>query len=360
MTRTAHLAILAALVLGAAPAVAHDLWLAPSSFRLTPNEAVRVHLRVGDSPATAEAVPRNPELLIRLSAFDRTGAEAAIPGFDGQDPAGLWKAAQPGTAVLIYEGRPRAIELPAAGFDHYLKEEGLEDILAERQHRGESQLAGRELYSRSVKALVQVGEGAVQDRSVGLPLEFVADSLVPERLEARLLWRGTPMAGAQVKAVALAGEATRLLGRTDRDGRVSFELPRGGRWYLAAVHMERLEPGAAAEWRSTWTSLSFELGGSVATADAGRDLATFEGAIEVTERADSIGAGPSDRRAGELRLRPAAAGGFPPGRQRPGVGRRPVQRLVFDPSSRTRNGVDDRHFHPAERRQARVGLGWRW
>lgn len=23
-------------------------------------------------------------------------------------------------------------------------------------------------------------------------------------------------------------------------------------------------------------------------------------------------------------------------------------------------GVDDRHFHPAERRQARVGLGWRW
>jgi Domain of unknown function (DUF4198) len=259
MLQIRHLASLITFVFAAAPVFAHDLWLAPSSFRLAPNGAVRVHLRVGDSPATAEAVPRNPELLLRLSAFDAAGTETPIPGFDGQDPAGLWKPTVPGTAVLIYEGRPRAIELPAAGFDHYLEEEGLEEILAERHHRGESKLAGRELYSRSVKALVQVGEGTVQDRAVGLPLEFVADSLVPERLAARLLWRGAPLAGAQVKAVALAGEATRLLGRTDRDGRVSFELPRGGRWYLAAVHMERLEPGAAAEWRSIWTSSSFEL-----------------------------------------------------------------------------------------------------
>lgn len=246
----------------ALPAHAHDFWIAPSSFHPAPGELVRVHLRVGDDPARAEPVIRDPERLVRLSAFDASGAESAIPGFDGQDPAGLWKPTVPGTALLIYEGTPRPIELPAERFEHYLAEEGLEAIVAERARRGESALAGRERYSRSVKALVQVGPGELRDRAVGLPLELVIDGAFGPKLSATLLWQGRPAADALVEAIALeglAGEPARLGARTDAAGRVSFTLPRGGRWMLATVHMERHQPGADAEWRSTWTSLAFEL-----------------------------------------------------------------------------------------------------
>lgn len=255
-------AAFAAATLWAAPAFAHDLWIAPSSFDPAPGELVRVHLRVGDRPATAEPVIRDPERLLRLSAFEADGGEAPVPGFDGQDPAGLWKPAAAGPAILIYESAPRPIELPAERFEHYLGEEGLEPIVAERARRGESAQAGRELYSRSVKALVQVGQGgeaALRDRAVGLPLEFVLETGLPGKVAARLLWRGQPAPGALVEAVALDGEPTRLATRTDREGRAAFALPRGGRWLLATVHMERLEPGQNAEWRSIWTSLAFEL-----------------------------------------------------------------------------------------------------
>jgi|CXWL01.1.fsa_nt_gi uncharacterized GH25 family protein len=252
-------AVVAGAALWAGPVLAHDLWISPSTFRPVPGEVVRVQLLVGDQPASAEPVIRDPARLLRLSAFEAAGAETPVPGFDGQYPAGLWKPTAAGPAILIYESSPRPIELPAERFDHYLAEEGLEPIAAERARRGESATAGRELYSRSVKALVQVGEGPLRDRVVGLPLEFVLDEVPAGKASARLLWRGRPAPGALVEAVALDGEPTRLATRSDREGRVSFALPRGGRWLLATVHMERLEPGQNAEWRSTWTSLAFEL-----------------------------------------------------------------------------------------------------
>lgn len=120
------------------------------------------------------------------------------------------------------------------------------------------------------------GQRSAHLRPTGLPLELVperrpAELAVGEELKARLLWRGEPLAGAQVRALAHAAPDDSRTTRTDAEGWASFRLDRAGPWRLAAVHMERVEepevPGEGAggrslpraDWRSTWTSLTFEV-----------------------------------------------------------------------------------------------------
>jgi uncharacterized GH25 family protein len=51
----------------------------------------------------------------------------------------------------------------------------------------------------------------------------------------------------------------KLAARTDNDGRVRFQLRRGGMWLVKAVHMVPAPAGANAEWASFWASLTFEM-----------------------------------------------------------------------------------------------------
>jgi uncharacterized GH25 family protein len=50
----------------------------------------------------------------------------------------------------------------------------------------------------------------------------------------------------------------RLSARTDKAGRVSLALPRGGVWLVKAVHMVPAPADSGADWESLWASLTFE------------------------------------------------------------------------------------------------------
>jgi uncharacterized GH25 family protein len=68
--------------------------------------------------------------------------------------------------------------------------------------------------------------------------------------------------------------AEKMSARTDKDGRVRFELRPGGMWLVKAVHMIPATPsnaaGSNAEWQSYWASLTFEMRAAGATAVASR------------------------------------------------------------------------------------------
>ena len=76
-------------------------------------------------------------------------------------------------------------------------------------------------------------------------------------LAVRLLFRGAPLAGAQVVAVPKQGAARQIARRTDSEGRVAFPLAASGPWLIKAVHMVRLESDSRAQWESVWASLTF-------------------------------------------------------------------------------------------------------
>jgi len=87
------------------------------------------------------------------------------------------READPGLLVLGYQSRPKPIVLPAATFNQYLKEEGLDAITELRARRNQTGSDAREIFTRCAKSLVRYGmpAGAQADRALGFTLELVSD-----------------------------------------------------------------------------------------------------------------------------------------------------------------------------------------
>jgi uncharacterized GH25 family protein len=263
----------AAAMLGmllATRATAHDFWIEPASFVPAPGQAVAVRLLVGEE-FHGEAVARPPaEGLHRFVLVDvGSNASVTLPGRTGADPAGMFRLAGPGVYILGFHGRPNAIELPPDKFNAYLRDEGLDAVLAMRAERDQLHLPGREIYSRCAKTLVRAAPagGADQpaDRVLGFPLELVAERPPGqlrdgENLPVQLLYEGRPLAGALVVARHRDDPGRTLEQRSGADGRVFLPLSRAGQWLVKAVHMRPAPAGSGADWESLWASLRFSSG----------------------------------------------------------------------------------------------------
>ncbi len=251
-------------IFAAAPAMAHDFWIEPSAYSSMPGGAIAVHLRVGEG-FKGDPVPRKSE---RIERFILVGPEGEVPieGAEGADPAGYVRPGEPGLHVAAYRGRRSSIELEAGKFEAYLKEEGLDRIIALRAERGESGKPGREVYSRCAKSLIGVGdrpEGGF-DRVVGLPLELVPEKdpfllELGSNLPVRLFLDGKPLAGALIVAMDRGDPQRRIQARSDAEGRVRLRLDRDGVWLVKTVHMHPAPPDTGADWESLWASLTFEV-----------------------------------------------------------------------------------------------------
>jgi uncharacterized GH25 family protein len=82
-----------------------------------------------------------------------------------------------------------------------------------------------------------------------------------ERFPVRVLWNGQPAVGLQVEASYTSGEMgeSRIVGRTDRDGRVYVTLGKKGFWRLHTATMERCRDTRTADFESSRATLTFEL-----------------------------------------------------------------------------------------------------
>jgi len=250
----------ALLLLGAEAVRAHDFWIEPSTFEPAVGEEVSLRLRVGESFA-GDPVPRNPKRIVRFQAMGPTNS-IAVAGNAGDEPAGTLRPADAGTWIVAYRSNHAYVELEAAKFEEYLRQEGLQGPLVERQRRGEQSRKSRELYSRNAKALLRAGDRGGPDRALGLELELVAEGepwSLPagERLPVQLLYKNRPLAGALVVAVPHSDPSRAESARSDQDGRVRFALAAKGPWLIKTVHMVRWEGDDRAEWESLWASLTF-------------------------------------------------------------------------------------------------------
>lgn len=279
MLRSTCLAAALCAFLAAAPTTtAHHVWIEVADFTPEPGATLPVELHVGDH-LPGERLPRNASRIVRFAILGGDGAgaggERAVPGVDGVRPFGIARLGEaPGERVIVYRGNESHNRLPPERFARYLEEEGLDSIAARRAELGESDQPGSESYSRSLKALISVGGAAPAEgtrsphvEAAGLDLE-----LVPERrpaalragheLSLRLLWKGEPLAGTRVVAIAAAAPDAPQAAESDADGKVRFRLGEGGLWRLTAIHMQRADDGDP-DWRSVWTALTFELPGEV-------------------------------------------------------------------------------------------------
>lgn len=252
------------LLAAAIPAAAHDFWIVPSSFRPAPGSALAVRLKVGER-LQGDVVPRDPWQVARFVLRSAAG-EKKVDGPPGAEPAGFVRLAPEdrGLAWLVYQSRGTRLDLPAAEFEKALKLEGLERIVELRRQNGDSAKPSKEVFSRSAKALLKLGDGSgtLWSQPVGLPLELVPEKnpLSPDReLPVRLLYQGKPLAGALVVALHAQHLGGDIAARSGADGRVRLKLSATGFWLIKAVHMVPASPAnAGADWESHWASLTFE------------------------------------------------------------------------------------------------------
>lgn len=258
-------ALLALAVLLSADAYAHQYWIEPETFFPAANQPTAVHLYVG-AGLTKEREER-PFQLLKTEVFRLFSSSEALDlkgtVANGSLPVYNFSAGRAGTYLLAMERNWSYIKLAPKEFEEYLREDGMEYVIAERARLGEGGREGRERYSRFLKSLLQVG-GARDEtfkKTVGArleitPLENPYSKRVGDRLSFKITFDGRPLAGKTVFADNRGGESQRMT--TDRGGKFAMKLERGGLWLVRLVFMRRCASACGeADWESFWGAYSF-------------------------------------------------------------------------------------------------------
>lgn len=267
--RTLALGVAAfAVLLAAAPAMAHDFWLQPRSFNLASGAADPLTIEVGHGPFRS----RWSGALDRVVRFSNTGPtgvadlRAALHPTANEDAVLSFSA--PGTQLVAFESTHAVSNLPFIRYNDYAKAEGLTPALDYRRRTGATEAPGREIYSRRCKALIQVGPptGKPQPwvtRPLGLTLEIVPDlnpyTLAPgQPLPVHVLYEGRPLAGALVKLTNLEFDVRPVSQHlTDAAGRAVFDVPRTGDWLINVIWTKPIKGNPDADFDTTFSSLTF-------------------------------------------------------------------------------------------------------
>ena len=270
--RAVALELLSAAGLAVTPAGAHEFWLEPSSFAPRRSETVTVAARSGVG-FQGEARPFRGDRVVRFVAIAGRVLDLSGLGIEEDTVFARVRAPDGGGMMIAYESNAASIELPAADFDAYLEEEGLDGPLSVRRAAGLPAALGRERYARCAKTWLTGRDAGRARTACGLTLELIPRG-APSRagtLELELRFGGAPLPGALVRAWrrplapgpgARAGMAPDSVGpvmraTTDARGRVRLPVAEPGEWLVSSVHMIADAEGPLAGWRSWWASLTF-------------------------------------------------------------------------------------------------------
>jgi uncharacterized GH25 family protein len=250
---------------------AHDFWLQPSGYWISPGALTPMTLQVGHGPFRQRS-PIPGRRIMRFEAIAPKGAvidlhERLRLGQAAQD--GDFRLESPGTYVLVLQTDDHAqTHLPSIRFNDYLRVEGLTPALDQRARLHRMDADGSERYSRCAKSIVQVGPITAKSQSqaskpIGLPLEIVPEANpygTPggATLPVRVMYAGRPLAGALVKLTNLRNDASPFeVHLTDRDGRATFTMPNSGNWLLNVIWTRALPKSDEVDFETVFSSLSF-------------------------------------------------------------------------------------------------------
>jgi uncharacterized GH25 family protein len=252
------------LLLGAASA--HEFWLLPRKFKYNVGEKMVIDFMVGEG-FEGEYWDLSKHQVEKLTLFNRLGETNQLPYINRTAGSNMEYAFNNvGTYLITLESNQAFIELEPSEFEAYLKEDGLDYIIEDRQARGERNMKSRELYSRFAKLLVQVGDKTddTYKKKTGLKFEIVPsqnpyDLKSGDYMDCKVYYRGNPEPHTLVKVWSHAGNRIFLQNiYTESDGSIRFPISSTGPWMVSTVKMIR-SSSPKAEWESMWASLVFEI-----------------------------------------------------------------------------------------------------
>jgi hypothetical protein len=267
--------LLTGALLLASPALGQEFWLEPARFWVSVGAAVHIRRLIGEN-FQGNAWGGKSHRVSQFWHGAPGGAISSMPPATAVDTLRTTLTLQqPGTHLVALVTTYAFTTLTAADFAAYLRTAGLEYALAQRVLAGDTIRPVREAYRWCAKTLIQVGPATATDtartwaRPVGLPLELVPEQnpyhLAPgAAFTVRVLVAGRPVGGQQVALWRRGARPRALISklRSNQNGRVLFRLSEAGEYLVSSVSTEPAPKNSAADWQSTWSTLTFALAGA--------------------------------------------------------------------------------------------------
>jgi uncharacterized GH25 family protein len=252
---------------------AHEMFLKPQDFVLDANSDQVVRLINGTFDKSENSIKRERMANVSIVANGQTANPPAESWYDDENSSYLkFRAGDEGTYVIGVSTRPNMITMTPEDFKAYLAHEGVLDTLAEFE-KSNTLTEVRERYSKHVRSIVQVGSKRTSDYEASLryPVEIVLDQNPYElkfgsEVSFRVLFRGKPVSNQLARASyegfhghdASGGHINSYALRTDADGRARFLLSNKAVWYIALIHMEKIDD-PEADYESNWATITFKV-----------------------------------------------------------------------------------------------------
>ncbi len=245
-------------------AFGHEFWLQPSKFFVGIGDKISVQVLVGEGFA-GERSEGKKNRLIQYKHHTASTTTDLAPALTGDTYGDVSiTLTTPGTHLFSFANTPKFLTMKADSFLLYLEEDGLDNAIATRKQRGETNKPSRELYQRCVKTLVQVGSQPDDtfSKNTGMVLEILPtknpyDQRPGQLAEFKLFFDNKPLAGALVRYWNRDGanQLTEEKQRSDARGYARFRLRAGANM----ISLVRMVPGkdTTADWHSYWGSLTF-------------------------------------------------------------------------------------------------------
>lgn len=251
-------------------AIAHEFWIQPHEYRLQSGVALEADVRVG-MDFLGNTMPFLPSTQTEFNITDATETRP-IEGRLGDSPAVNLTPSAEGLQILnLFTTSSMLTWDDFQEFDDFVNLHGMEWVLARHSERGLPETGFKEAYTRFVKSLVAVGDGAGQDHYLGMFFELVAGKNpytddMSAGMPITVLYRGTPLPEMQVDLFYRdqAGGLTRLSVDTNSQGTAIIPNLGAGEYMVNSVHMiipfpEDIERTGVV-WHSLWGSITYALG----------------------------------------------------------------------------------------------------
>lgn len=259
------------VICAATAAPAHEFWIEPQQYQVQSGAPLSADLRNGENFKGSAMVWSDRQ----FTRFEMVSGETVLPvtGRLGDAPALQTTAPAEGLLIVLHETTPLSLTyMEWAKFLRFADHKNFTSAEADHLANGWPREGFRESYTRHVKALIAVGNGAGADRAFGLATEFVAlsnpyDPDFDGVMVVQVKYEGAPRIDAQVEAFERApdGHVTVSLLRTD--GRGVARIPvRPGHEYLFDAVVLRPSPLAGSSetaplWETLWAALTFMVPG---------------------------------------------------------------------------------------------------
>jgi hypothetical protein len=262
------LRILALLLVLPGAALAHELWVEPTDYTVAPDAMVQARIFNGQSFGGNEVALFPP----RIASFTLyLGDEAAeVAGRAGDSPALNMAPLGEGLHIAAYVSSGDLLTYDSYGqFARFVEHKDFAGwVHHQHRDRGLSEDGIKEYYTRYSKALIAVGDGAGQDRALGLETELVAlanpfTDDVTGGLPVLALYQGQPRVDAQIELFDKAPDGTVVTTyyRTDAQGQALLPVVAGHSYLVDAVVLrvpsDALAADKGAMWESLWAALTF-------------------------------------------------------------------------------------------------------